>query len=116
LIGYTNLLKHQHRYEEAIPLYRTLVSNMKQYLPAQIDLASALAQTGKITEASALLDPLIQDRPRNAGAWAARAELLQQAGDREGARAAWGNALRFAAGFPEEKDIRRQRQELARSK
>jgi Flp pilus assembly protein TadD len=89
---------------------------MKQYLPAQIDLASALAQTGKLAEASALLDPLIQNRPRNAGAWAARAELLRQAGDGEGARAAWGNALRFAAGFPEEKDIRRQRQELARSK
>jgi tetratricopeptide (TPR) repeat protein len=100
LIGYTNLLKHQRRYEESIPLYRTLVLNMKQYLPAQIDLASALAQTGKLAEASALLDSLIEDRPRNSSAWAARAELMEKAGDRQSARAAWDMALQACRRFP----------------
>jgi predicted Zn-dependent protease len=89
---------------------------MKQYLPAQIDLASALAQTGKLAEASALLDSLIEGRPRNSSVWAARAELMEKAGDRQSARAAWDMALQCAAGFPEAKEIRQRRQDLVRSK
>ena len=116
LIGYTNLLKRERRYDEAIPLYRRLTEKMKEYVPAQIDLASALARTNNFQEATALLDRLVQERPRNAGVWAARAELLDKENNRDGAKSAWESALRLAAGSPDEKEIRRRRQELERSK
>lgn len=115
LIGYSALLKRKQRYEEAIPLYRKLTMEMKEYLPARVDLAVALARSNKTEEAAGILNGLMQSRPQNPNLWAAQAEVLTNQGKTKEASNAWDNALLYAAPA-EQREFRARRKQLAQLK
>jgi tetratricopeptide (TPR) repeat protein len=103
LIGYSEMLSRQCRFAEAVPRYREVRELLKEYLPAQMGLARALVATGELTEADPLTAELVNLRPENAQAWAARAEYLARS-DKDPAPA-WRNALRLAKDRAERKQI-----------
>ena len=107
LIGYSELLSRSCRFQEALPLYRDTLKQIKDYVPAQIGLARSLVAAGELDEAGRLTASLVQQRPANADAWAARAEFLSRKG--EDASDAWDRAMHFAKDGSQRKQLAERR-------
>ena len=107
LIGYSELLSGQCRFGDALPHYNEILGQIKDYVPAQIGQARAYAATGDLATAGPLTESLVEQRPNNAQAWAARAEFLSRSG--ASSDTAWQNALRMAKDGAERKQISSRR-------
>jgi tetratricopeptide (TPR) repeat protein len=83
LLAYSDFLKSEHRYAESIPFYRTILTQRSDYLPASIDLATALTMTGHPTESLEMVDRLLQANQQNPGLWTAKAQALEAIGDKQ---------------------------------
>ncbi|HET7843126.1 MAG TPA: tetratricopeptide repeat protein [Xanthomonadales bacterium] len=69
---------------------------MPQQPGVSIDLANALAATGRYAEADAVLAPLVSAQPNLAPAWLARGKVAFAAGDAAAAHDCFANAHRLA--------------------
>lgn len=107
LIGYAELLSKQCRFADALLLYREIMKQNSNYVPAQIGLARALTAQGELAEANTLSAALVNTRPDNAQAWAARAEYLSHSDAPAGE--AWEKALRLAKDRGERKQLANRR-------
>src|SRR5207244_13527646 len=81
-------LTERQRYEEAIPVYETVLAKNAKETTALAGLSTALEALGRTKEAFAASVQLSLAEPRDANAWARRARLAKAAGDAKDALAA----------------------------
>lgn len=99
---------HLDKNWEAVASYQKAVELSPKWFEANLNLGVALARSGDVSSAVAVLTHAVELTPTSGGdeargrAWLALAEAMEQAGgDPKGAAAAYDKALAFKAGGPE---------------
>src|SRR2546430_10631840 len=102
-------LTELHRYEEAIPVYETVLAKNAKETTALAGLSTALEALGRTKDAFAVSVKLSLAEPKDANAWARRARLAKAAGDAKDALAAITKASSIA---PDHADYLRMKRDL----
>jgi choline-sulfatase len=88
-------LMNGRRFEEAVPLLKTLLSNSPEDAGLWSMLSMAQGQTGRTDDAIAARMKAIDLQPQDAGGWVALADLQFSKGDREAAEKSLAEAQRI---------------------
>src|SRR2546428_13616850 len=91
-------LTELHRYEEAIPVYETVLAKNAKETTALAGLSTALEALGCTKYAFAVSVRLSLAEPRDANAWARRAQLAKGAAHAQGDLASITGACSIAPG------------------
>ena len=84
LIAYSGYLQHERRFAESIPLYAPILKQHPTYAPAAIEWAIALTETGKASEAEAVLDSAAPPGKTTPAFWMAKAAVFRAQGRGDG--------------------------------
>src|SRR5256884_3717504 len=102
-------LTELHRYEEAIPVYETVLAKNPKETTALGGLSTALEALGRTKEGSDAAMRLTSAEPKDANGWARRARLAKATGDSKDALAAITKASSIA---PDHADYLRTKRDL----
>src|SRR2546430_10861744 len=102
-------LTELHRYEEAIPVYETVLAKNPKETTALGGLSTALEALGRTKEAFDAAMRLTSAEPKDANGWARRARLAKATGDSKDALAAITKASSIA---PDHADYLRTKRDL----
>src|SRR3989442_15395990 len=102
-------LTELHRYEEAIPVFETVLAKNPKETTALAGLSTALEALGRTKDAFDAAIRLTSAEPKDANAWARRARLAKATGDPKDALAAITKASSIA---PDHADYLRLKRDL----